>query len=323
MTHLLYKKISTLLLLLLLSQVGWAQYAKWKVGVGFQSENMIASPWNDALGPNYSNLSWGWGYNLSTDYLVKDGISVGLRYGYSSFSAKNTSSENQSADKVQLAFSDISIYGDFYILKFFRNDFLPYVQESFFVRVAPVYHGMKVKPGNLTFADSSSIVVQDTTVNINGSSGFGLTLGVGYTKYVTDRISISAIANMDFSGGHSIENLSYINEPSYTTTPSSTSAFVSRFSVEAKVAYTIKQRKPLCPISSCSVQQEHAHAILGGARVRGNTYNYRQNQKYGDVHRGQVEKSKKKKTKSSREQDRIQKKEKRNRKRLRIIGAGH
>ncbi len=316
--------------LLLSSSSVMGQYAKWKVGFGVQSEQIFAKNWNNTLyqfntenAVNMPKLGWGWGFNFNSDYEVIEGLAVGLRYGMSTYDSKT----DYLGEQVSLTtkFHDISVYGDFYILKFIPNSFLPHIKESFFVRVAPTYHTLNAEtifPDSLRVYQSENITIDSTSfVGVEGSSGFGLNLGVGYTQYVTDRISVTGMLNMDYSFGHKINGLSdtYLG----TNYPSRESAFVTRLSAEVKVAYSIKQKLPLCPIKSCHIQQEHRHAVLGGATVRGNKYSLRQNQKYGDKHRGQVEPKKRKKTKTERQQKRIQNKEKRNRKRIRIFGAGH
>ncbi|KXX69979.1 hypothetical protein [Flammeovirga sp. SJP92] len=318
-----FYKLILVAFLLCFSKEGKAQYAVWKAGIGFQSENIFSSKWkesitsmNTATGVSAPKLNWGWGWNLSSDYLVKDGLAVGFRYANTYYSNSTNSTFETASSEAK--FVDFTIYGDFYILKYFQNSFLPYFQESFFVRVAPSYHSSKI-------TTSSEFISETDTVGSsgsNGTSGIGLGLGMGYTKYVTDRISITGMLNTNFYYAKSASQLPNNGMLDYNGSTNS-SFFLTRMSAEVKVAYTIKQRKPLCPIKTCGVQQEHSHAVLGGAVVRGNIYKYRQNQKYGDVHRGQVERSKRKKTKSEKQQQKLQKKEKRNRKRLKIIGAGH
>ncbi|NME68570.1 hypothetical protein [Flammeovirga aprica] len=309
--------------LLCFSKEGKAQYAVWKAGIGFQSENIFSSKWkesisavNTATGISSPAPNWGWGWNLSSDYLVKDGIAVGFRFANTYYS-NSTNSPFQTASS-EATFVDFTIYGDFYLLKYFKNPFLPYFQESFFVRAAPSYH-------TSTISTSGQMITETDTISTSGgnaTSGLGLGLGVGYTKYVTDRISITGLLSTNFYYASSSIQIPTNGLLEYGGSTSS-SFFLTRMSAEVKVAYTIKQRKPLCPIKTCGIQQEHSHAVLGGAVVRGNIYKYRQNQKYGDVHRGQPNRSKRKKTKSEKQQQKLQKKEKRNRKRLKIIGAGH
>lgn len=306
------------------AQVSMAQYAIWKAGVGFHSENIFSSNWNNAItatnpSTNMSAppLSWGWGWSISSDYLVKEGLAVGLKYGGTYYGKTDVLGTQTTSSDAK--FHDFTVYGDFYILKYVRNMFLPHFQENFFVRAAPSYHTSSVTTEGTNITATDTLQMQ----GLGGSSGFGLGLGLGYSQYVTDKISVTGILNMNFGMTMGVSDLPYSNMVGSEGITGSSNSFMTRLSAEVKVAYAIKQKKPLCPISSCSVQQEHSHAVLGGAVVRGNSYKYRQNQKYGDIHRGQVDKSKRKKTKSEREQQKLQKKEKRNRKRIRIIGAGH
>ncbi|MBD0402473.1 hypothetical protein [Flammeovirga sp. EKP202] len=320
-----FYKLIIVAFLLCFSKEGKAQYAVWKAGIGFQSENIFSSKWKESIsstnsmtGVSYPGLSWGWGWNLSSDYLVKDGIAVGFRYANTYYSNSSNSAFQTASSEAQ--FVDFTVYGDFYLLKFFQNSFLPYIHESFFVRVAPSYHSSKITSTGQIISEMDTISMEGS----NGTAGIGLGLGVGYTKYVTDRISITGMLNTNFYYASSAAQLPNNGLLDYDGSTNS-SFFLTRMSAEVKVAYTIKQRKPLCPIKTCGVQQEHSHAVLGGAVVRGNSYKYRQNQKYGDVHRGDVKRkrSKDKKAKSQRQQGKLQRKEKRNRKRLRIIGGGH
>lgn len=318
-----FNKIFFIALLLCCSQEVMAQYAVWKAGIGFQSENIFSKKWKESInapnnirGVESPNLNWGGGWNISTDYLIMDGLSVGVRFGQTFYSKTNETSFQSATSKA--SFNDFSIYGDFYILKYLRNYFLPHVQESFFVRFSPSYHTSKITTYGTIGSETDTLSMP----GINGTSGVGIGLGVGYIQYITDRVSVSGILNTNFNFAKASSEAAMNGLPA-TDSNVNSSYFLTRLSAEVKVAYTIKQRKPICPITTCSVQQEHAHAVLGGAVVRGNSYKFRQNQKYGDVHRGQVEKTKRKKKKSEREQNRLQRKEKKNRKRLRIIGAGH
>ncbi|OHX68047.1 autotransporter outer membrane beta-barrel domain-containing protein [Flammeovirga pacifica] len=311
------------------AQQGWAQYAKWKVGFSMQSEqtfyNSTISQFNPStLVPSNEvklpNAGWGWGFGLSTDFQVIDGLMVGGSFGLSRFSNGQNSYLSSYTDSEIKSFA---IYGDFYPLKYIGNYFLPYVKESLFVRFSPILHKGTTSYNYYNIDNSSGVTTDTVGMQSNGDfTTFGVKLGVGYTKYVSDKLSLTGMMNMDYSfGSNSYSDVSTVNNLASESAKSN--MFMSRFNVEVKLAYDIKQKLPLCPIKTCGIQQEHRHAVLGGASVRGNKYKHRQNQKYGDKHRGQVQSTKRKKTKTEREQKRIQRKEKRNRKRIRIYGAGH
>ncbi|MBB3698453.1 porin family protein [Flammeovirga yaeyamensis] len=320
-------KFLFLFALLMCAQQSYAQYSKWKVGFSANSQLMYFNSKIDqsqaSTSPiqeyNLPNPGWGYGFTLSTDFQVIDGLMVGGSFGFSKFDSDLD--KYQQVSNARSEMRTYSLYGDLYILKFIPNYFLPHIKENFFVRLSPLMHKGLTEYQYMELSNGGS-GGNVTGIKNNGEfTSFGLLFGVGYTQYVSDKFSVSTMLNMDYSFGSYKEVIN-----NYSTSEVSelkSNMFLARLNAEVKIAYDIKQKLPLCPIESCGVQQEHTHAVLGGARVRGNKYKHRQNQKYGDKHRGQVDKTKRKKTKTERQQERIQRKEKRNRKRIRIIGAGH
>ncbi|MEH0158572.1 hypothetical protein V6R21_31295 [Limibacter armeniacum] len=307
----------------------FAQHAVLKAGAGVGYEYMLSSKWNKAIDefnnqPDNAlflpNLEHGFRFGAAADFLVYDGITVGASFTVSKFKTSSSGAEGQSAVDMKVRFNNISLDGDVYLFKFFENRLLPKVKESFFVRVSPTFYMMKANVNGLELPanDPNNPTAPPVTSFTSSSNGFGLGLGAGYQVYVTDRLLLTPLVKMDFAIGNQIEGLS----AALNTTSNYDKSGTIRPSFEVKLSYAILQRLPICPIKSCKVQQEHRHGMFGEKALRGNPYTLRQNQKYGDIHRGDAKHTQKTKPYST-EKDvkkRVNKRKKRKR-RLIIIGG--
>ncbi|PWJ43359.1 hypothetical protein [Sediminitomix flava] len=312
-----------------------AQHALWTVGGSLHNEGLRLTSKADDL--RLKNKAWGAG--IYTTFLVMDGITVtpSFRYSFNSTASFHINSPNSFEDFLppdNLFYNNpfaevkgyaVGIEGNFYILKFFENRFIEQVRENFFTGFGLSWHSVTLNHGIPELPPTGPPVGEFPNFQTSTSSaaGLGINLSAGYHFYVTDRVSISPILRFEYLPSKTFDGL---GDALNSQNPSSTEKMSGiNPAFEIRVGYAIKQRLPLCPIKSCKVQQEHRHAILGGARLRGNPYNLRQNQKYGDIHRGQVKQSKDKLSKAEKRERRktkkMQKKNQQRKRRLIIVGG--
>lgn len=263
-----------------------AQYARLKVGLGGGYEYLLGGQWNKAIGAlndaqsfasKQPELRHGWGASFSADYKLKEGFAVGLQLGMSQFKSKGTHPELPTYDplEMRLKFTSIGLQANVYPLLLFKNSFLPHAQNNFFVQIAPTYYMLK---------GENQIGAQSLNTS---SSGFGGILGFGYHLYLSDRLSLTPMLQLQAATGFKQDSLgASLLGRQVSDAAQYDKSGVLRLGVELKLAYSILLSQPLCPIQGCNVTQPHKHGELGDVVVRGNKYKLRQNQKYGDKHRG-------------------------------------
>ncbi|GAA4849134.1 autotransporter outer membrane beta-barrel domain-containing protein [Algivirga pacifica] len=338
------KKILLFLFLALLTTPSFAQYAHMKVG-GSVGYSHIFTKWNEAIeeynvstpGVPFSvaSLSDGWNYGVNLDYFfslgrVKDparggnsmressrGFLLGVSYHTDRYREENRFGDFYS--DMNARFHSLGMYMDFYFLQLTDHLFIERIKENAFFRVSGQYTWMQFDfEGNLPDVPpltQEGLPVPSTLPLSTRDNSLGIGVGLGYHIYITDRIAVTPTVQGHFSFGHEIPGL----REALGSTSFNEQSTVFRPSVGITVSYAIKQAMPLCPIETCHVQQEHSHRILKGIPVRGNSYSLRQNQRYGDIHRGQIKEPKQKEFKSQKAVRKKVKDSKKKRRRLRIV----
>ncbi len=275
-------------LLLFFSQGTLAQHARFQSGIilgldyiGTRFLNQPLRQYN-LINDSYPNaqplLKTGFRYGFYAVIGILEGLQISPEF---SIAVANSAAANfGSTLEIKYTTTNIRLNINHYFLKHVKAGQGSYLENNLFTQYV------------FSYSDYSVVIVENGQPALGRmgelvdfqSAGLFFGVGVGYDIFLSEAISISPVFKLIWFPKVTFNDYAYI----ITKTddfPASNRGSIWNFQLGLRMAYTVKPRFRLCPISECEVSLHHRHREFGSRLFRGSFLDRPQNARIGEKYK--------------------------------------